>query len=73
MPMNNRKKVVVVERMLLKPQEAAEALGIGRTKLYELLKRGVLPSVKVGASLRVPVQGLKTWTEEQTNELTSQQ
>lgn len=57
----------MVERMLLKPAEAAEALGIGRTKLYSLLKAGVLPSVKVGASLRVPVQGLKAWTEDQTN------
>lgn len=43
-----------VEKVLLTPTEAAQALGIGRTKLYELLGSGALASVWIGASRRIP-------------------
>jgi len=39
----------VVERLLLTPAEAATALSIGRSKLYELMRAGVVPSVRIGA------------------------
>jgi excisionase family DNA binding protein len=45
-------------RLLLTPDEAASALGIGRTKLYELLATGKLPSVRIGASRRVSLEVL---------------
>ena len=32
-------------------EEAAEWLGLGRTKAYELVYRGVLPSVTIGRSV----------------------
>jgi excisionase family DNA binding protein len=40
-------------RLLLTPTEAAHALGIGRSKLYELLRDGVVPSVTIGACRRI--------------------
>ena len=45
-------------RLLLTPEEAARALGIGRTKLYELLTTAKLPSVRIGGSRRVSVEAL---------------
>jgi excisionase family DNA binding protein len=45
-------------KLLLTPEEAARALGIGRTKLYELLATAKLPSVRIGGSRRVSVEAL---------------
>ena len=47
-----------MEKLLLRPVEAAEAIGISRSKIYELLASGELPSVRIGASVRVPVEAL---------------
>jgi len=52
-----------MERLLLRPVEAAEAIGIGRSKVYELLAKGELPSVRIGGAVRVPVDRLKEWVE----------
>ena len=51
------------ERLLLRPVEAAEVIGIGRSKLYELLSTGELPSIRIGSSVRVPVAELRAWIE----------
>ena len=48
----------MTEPILLKPTEAARALGIGRSKLYELLQAGVLESVHIGACRRIPAEAL---------------
>lgn len=45
-------------RLLLTPEEAAQVLGIGRTKVYELILDRTLESVKIGASRRVPSEAL---------------
>jgi excisionase family DNA binding protein len=55
-----------VERLLLRPTEAATALGIGRSKAYELLRSGDLPSVRVGRAVRVPIEGLRDWIARQS-------
>ena len=47
-----------VEKLLLKPEEAAEVLSIGRSKVYELIGTGELASVRIGASRRVPAEDL---------------
>ena len=40
-------------------EEAAAALGFGRTKFYELIARGTIESVRIGACRRVPVSALE--------------
>jgi excisionase family DNA binding protein len=50
-----------MDRILLTPLEAARALGIGRSKLYELLRSGALPSVRIGACRRIPVDSLTAY------------
>lgn len=53
----------MTERLLLKPAEAADAMGIGRSKVYELIASGTIPSVKVGGSTRVPLAQLREWID----------
>lgn len=50
-------------KLLLTPEEAAQALGIGRTKVYELMVSNALESVKIGASRRIPVQSLSAFVD----------
>ena len=51
------------DRLLLRPSEAAEVLGVGRSKLYELITDGVIPTVQVGHRMRVPVNALRAWID----------
>ncbi len=52
-----------VDKLLLTPEEAAEALSIGRSKLYELLADGALESVAIGACRRIPRVALQDFVE----------
>src|SRR5439155_15325751 len=45
-------------RGLLRVEEAAEWLGLSRTKAYKVVYRGMLPSVTIGRSRRVPMAAL---------------
>jgi excisionase family DNA binding protein len=58
-----RSDVVVMDKLLLRPEEAAEVLSIGRSRLYELLGRGELASVRIGTSRRVPAEELVRYVE----------
>jgi excisionase family DNA binding protein len=48
-----------LEKLLLTPEEAAEVLSIGRTKVYELMAKRHLGSVRIGTSRRVPLDAVK--------------
>ena len=50
-----------MEQLLLKPTEVARALGMGRSKIYQMLIRRELPVVRIGRSVRVPVDELRQW------------
>jgi excisionase family DNA binding protein len=45
--------------LLVRPEDAARVLGVGRTKVYELIRSGALRSVRVGGLRRIPVTALK--------------
>lgn len=49
------------ERLLYTPEQAAHALGIGRSTLYVLLADGSIPSVRIGRRRRIPVDGLRRY------------
>jgi excisionase family DNA binding protein len=42
-------------RLLLTVPEAAEALAISRSKLYELLASGAIASIRIDGSRRIPL------------------
>jgi excisionase family DNA binding protein len=47
-----------MDKILLTPTEAATALGIGRSKVYELLRNGTLASVRIDTCRRIPAAEL---------------
>jgi excisionase family DNA binding protein len=44
-------------------EEASEALGISRSLAYELVRRGELPSLRLGRRIVVPVRALEDLVE----------
>jgi excisionase family DNA binding protein len=52
-----------MDKLLLTPEEAAAALGICRSKLYELLQAGAIESIHIGASRRIPVAAMVEYVE----------
>lgn len=55
----------MIERLMLRPTEAADAIGVSRSKAYELIAKGEIPSVHVGGCVRVPVDALRSWIDRQ--------
>ena len=53
------------QKLMLRPAEAADAIGVSRSKAYELIAAGSIPSVKVGGCERVPVDALRAWIDRQ--------
>ncbi len=56
-------KAVTVDKLLYTPVEAAHALGVSRSTLYALMATGDVPSVRIGASRRVPADGLRRYID----------
>ena len=52
-----------MDKLLLTPVEAAQALGIGRSKVYELLQAGQLKSVHIGSCRRIPADALTAFLQ----------
>jgi excisionase family DNA binding protein len=51
----------VPRRIVLTIEEAAQALGIGRTLMYALVMSGEVESVQIGRLRRVPVDALDAY------------
>lgn len=54
-----------MERLLLRVSETAKIIGLGKSKTYDLIAKGELPSVRIGKCVRVPVASLKEWVDAQ--------
>jgi excisionase family DNA binding protein len=48
-------------RLLLTVPEAAQALAISRSKLYELLATDVVASIRIDGSRRIPLSALEEY------------
>ena len=49
------------EELLLRPDEVAHLLKIGRSKTYAMINSHEIPSIRMGGSLRVPLEDLKAY------------
>ena len=57
-----------MEQLLVKPMSAAEAIGVGRSKMYEMLATGEIPSIRLGPrSIRIPAHALREWLANKEN------
>ena len=52
------------ERLLLRVEEAATLLGVGRTTVYAMVSTQRLPIVRIGRSVRIPREALVQWIRE---------
>jgi excisionase family DNA binding protein len=53
-----------VEPLLLTIPQVSVMLGLGRTKVYDLIDHEGLPTVKLGTARRIPRQALEVWLKE---------
>jgi excisionase family DNA binding protein len=50
--------------LLLRVEEAAAVLRIGRTRMFALIESGEVRSLKLGRSRRVPVDALRAYVDQ---------
>jgi excisionase family DNA binding protein len=43
--------------------DAAEAAGVSRSTIYEEIRQGRLPAIKIGRATRIRFRDLKSWLE----------
>lgn len=55
----------MTEKLLLRPAEAAELLSISRSKIYELVNAGEIPSIRLGGAIRIPRRSLEEFISRQ--------
>jgi excisionase family DNA binding protein len=60
-----------VPRLLMTVPEAAEALAISRSKLYELIASGVITSIRIDGSRRIPLAALEDYVSRLVAERTA--
>ena len=54
-----------MEKILLTIREAGEAIGIGKSKMYELIREGEIPILRIGRAVRIPAADLRLWVSRQ--------
>lgn len=57
--------------LALTVEEAAQALHLGRNTVYELIRTGQIPSLRVGRAIRIPQAALQEWIQSNTKGTTS--
>ena len=57
----NRALVASPRRLVLTVPEVAAELQIPPSTVYDLIRRGVIPAVRIGKRLRVPKRRLEDW------------
>ena len=54
-----------MEKIALSVAEAAEALGVSKPTVYELIHRGDFPCFKIGTRQLISRSGLEAWVQDQ--------
>jgi excisionase family DNA binding protein len=52
-----------VEQLLYSPREGAAIIDVGRSKMWELIARGEIESVKIDGLRKIPAEALTTYVE----------
>jgi excisionase family DNA binding protein len=57
-------KTTLAQPLLLSIPDVATSLGLGRSKVYELIAQEGLPIIRFGRSVRVSAASLQKWVEQ---------
>lgn len=53
------------QNQLLTIDEARKILRVGRNVMYELIRTGGVPHIKIGKQIRIPLKELEEWIKNQ--------
>ena len=59
-------ELIKPEKLTYSVPEAAKALGISVTKMYQIIRMEGFPVVTLGSRHLIPIKGLERWLEAQT-------
>lgn len=62
--MSEGRQTAPLESLLFTAEEVASLLGIGRTKVFEMLASGELSAIRIGRCVRISKAQLETWVDE---------
>lgn len=48
-------------RLLYRPEEGAQILGVSRSRIFELMAAGEVETVQIGRSRRIPAEALERY------------
>jgi len=54
--------------ILLRAEQAAKLLNLGRTTVFALMASGELPCVRIGRAVRVPRAAVERWVRERSGD-----
>jgi excisionase family DNA binding protein len=57
----------ILDTQLLRAEEVAKILKIGRSTVYQMCKRRELPFVAINHSIRIPADALQSWMSTRLN------
>ena len=67
--MNSEQQIRLIDRLAVSPTEAAQLIGVSRPVIYNLLEMdNGIPSLKIGSRRIIPIDGLRRWLNERTEE-----
>ena len=61
------------DALLLKVDQVAERLNLGRAKTWAMVMAGEIPSLTIGRSRRIPAAALREWVERQADDAATSQ
>ena len=53
------------EKAFLRPADLASRLGVTTNRIYQLIRAGVIPALRIGGALRIPTAAWEDWVEQQ--------
>jgi excisionase family DNA binding protein len=56
----------VTDRLAYRVWEAATLVGVSRSKMYELVAAGEVPTMRIGSAVRIPAEALRAWVARHT-------
>ena len=65
-PTRDEVRMPLMQRLLINTVEAAGLLGLSYATTSKLVREGVLPRIRVGNEVRIPLRALEDWIEERT-------
>ena len=57
----HKQHATTIEPLLLTIPQVSAMLGLGRSKIYDLIREEGLPTARFGTAIRVPAEELKEW------------